>query len=146
MFSKNKPSESIGLPKNQDSTTLIAPGTVIHGDVKFTGVMHMEGVVQGNITSEDGLLTIAGNGDVEGDIHAPRIVIDGSVRGNVYASEHLELVSGAVIEGNVFYQVIEMAKGAQVNGGLKHYANGIPEQQSLPKQIPIDDAAELVEG
>ena len=146
MFSKSKSSESVNLTRMQDSTTLVAPGTVIQGHVKFTGVMLLEGAVQGNIASEEGLLTVAKNGDVEGDIHAPKVVIDGTVRGNVYASEHLELACGAVIEGNVFYQVIEMAKGAQVNGALKHYANGIPEQQSLPKQISMNDNSELVEG
>lgn len=145
MFSKSKSSEPVNITKTQDSTTLISSDTAIQGNVKFTGVMHLEGAVQGNITSEDGLLAVAKSGDVEGDIHAPRIVIDGTVRGNVYASEHLELVSGAVIEGNVFYQVIEMAKGAQVNGGLKHYANGIPEQRSLPKQIPMNDSAKIAQ-
>ena len=117
MFSKSKTSEPARIGKTGDNTTLIAAGTVIQGNMTFSGVMHLEGAVQGNIASQDGLLTVAGHGDVEGDIHAARIVIDGNVRGNVYASEHLELAAGAVIEGNVFYQVIEMAKGAQVNGG-----------------------------
>lgn len=144
MFSKSKTSESANVGNIKDNTTLIAPGTVIQGDVRFSGVMHLEGAVQGNIASKDGLLTVADNGDVEGDVHAARIVIDGNVRGNVYASEHLELAAGAVIEGNVFYQVIEMAKGAQVNGGLKHYANGMPEIQSLPEQVEV--CVEAVDG
>ena len=144
MFSKNKTSEPANAANSKDNTTLIAPGTVIHGNVRFFGIMHLEGSVQGNIASEDGLLTVAGNGDVEGDIHAARVVIDGNVRGNVYASEHLELAAGAVIEGNVFYQVVEMAKGAQVNGGLKHYANGMPETPSLPGQVEV--CVEAVDG
>ena len=144
MFSKSKTSESANIANTKDNTTLIAAGTVIQGNIRFSGAMHLEGDVQGNIASENGFLTVAGNGDVEGDIHVARIVIDGKVRGNVYASEHLELAAGAVIEGNVFYQVIEMAKGAQVNGGLKHYANGMPEVRSLPGQVEV--CVEAIDG
>ena len=145
MFNKSKSPESANVPGSQNNTTLIAPDTVIQGGIRFTGVMHLEGSVQGNIASENGQLTVAG-GNIEGDVHAARILIDGNVRGNVYASEHLELLPGAVIEGNVFYQVIEMAKGAQVNGGLKHYANGMPEVQLLPKQVEVEVCAEAVDS
>src|SRR5690625_6325461 len=46
------------------------------------------------------------------------VIINGNVTGNVYSSKHVELAAKAVVEGNVHYQLIEMVKGAQVNGSL----------------------------
>ena len=123
MFSKSKTTVSNSVDKH-GSTTLISSDTTITGDIHFTGSVHVEGRVKGNVSSEQGLLTIAQNGSVEGDVRAQRVVIDGHVCGNVLAEEHLELASRAVITGNVFYNVIEMTKGSQVNGSLEYSPTG----------------------
>ena len=47
-------------------------------------------------------------------------VINGSIEGNVYATEKLELSAKARIKGNVHYNVLEMASGAAVNGNMLH--------------------------
>ncbi|WP_067519355.1 bactofilin family protein [Endozoicomonas ascidiicola] len=121
MFSKSK--ETVSNVKS-GSTTLISAETAITGDINFSGTVHIEGRVKGNISAEHGILTIAHSAAIEGDIRAQRVVIDGHVRGNVFAEEHLELASRAVITGNVFYSVIEMTKGSQVNGSLEYHPNG----------------------
>jgi len=58
------------------------------------------------------------HGEVIGEIHVPHIVINGVVRGNVYAGEHIELASKAMVNGNVYYKSMEMMLGAQINGSL----------------------------
>lgn len=101
--------------------TLISKGTSIVGDVHFTGDLQIEGKVKGNIIVEgggDAKLVVADKGTVEGEIRVPMVVINGKVVGNVYSSKHVELAAKAVVEGNVHYQLIEMVKGAQVNGSL----------------------------
>ena len=61
MFKKAK---SFKLRENREScTTLIAKGTRISGRVSFDGTLHIEGIVQGNINGESGLLTIANKVD-----------------------------------------------------------------------------------
>ena len=136
MFSKNKSLAKTTPPaakakSSQSQTTLISGDTVIEGDITFSGTIHLEGRVTGNVTAEDGLLTIAHNGRVDGDIRAPRIVVDGHICGNVYADQHLELAARAVITGNVFYSVIEMAQGSQVNGSLEYHPDGVPDVRPL---------------
>ena len=104
-------------------TTLISPETVIIGDVHFCGNLDVEGLVQGNIAAQpgkDALLRIVGKGRVEGEIRVPRVIINGEVQGNVYATRHLELAPKSRIEGNVFYAMVEMTAGAEVNGSLNH--------------------------
>ncbi|MDH4041453.1 MAG: polymer-forming cytoskeletal protein [Gammaproteobacteria bacterium] len=107
-------------------TTLVSTDTVILGDIRFSGVLDIEGLVQGNIIAEPGkeaLVRVVDKGRVEGEIRSPSVVINGSVQGNVYATKHLELAARARVEGNVFYVLVEMAAGAEVNGSLSHIAD-----------------------
>nr|WP_281417032.1 polymer-forming cytoskeletal protein [Kistimonas asteriae] len=125
MWGKSKSAEkpvntTKAVARNSDATTLISHGTEIHGDVRFHGSMHVEGRIVGDVVSDDGVLRLAEAGSIEGDIHAPNVVVNGKVKGNVYATERLELAAKAEISGNVHYALIEMVMGAQVNGSLEH--------------------------
>ncbi len=103
------------------STTLISLSTELVGDIHFKGNLEIEGRVKGNIFAEagsDARVRVMEKGFVEGEINAPTIVINGSVKGDVFSSKHIELAAKASVAGNVHYNMIEMVKGAQVNGSL----------------------------
>ena len=103
--------------------TLIARNTAIEGKVKFTGVLTVEGVVVGDIVCTDGndsVVRITSDGKVRGEIRSPDVIINGHVQGDVYAAGQLVLASDAVVDGNVHYNLIEMEKGAQINGAMVH--------------------------
>lgn len=115
---KNKPN----LPDGQVDT-LIGPQVVIHGDLQFSGGLYIEGRVVGRVIAEEGqkaTLTLAEQGSIEGEVHAPVVVINGRLDGDVHAAERVELASKARVRGNVHYQVVEMAAGATVTGRLLH--------------------------
>lgn len=102
-------------------TTLISKNTEIVGDVHFSGALMIEGHVKGNVYATDtegAQARVLESGRVEGDIRVPTLVINGNVAGDVHSTKHIELASKAVINGNVHYVLIEMVKGAQVNGSL----------------------------
>lgn len=104
-------------------TTLISRDTVIVGDIRFSGTLDIEGLVQGNILAlpgKDALVRVVDKGRVEGEVRAPSVVINGSVEGDVYSSKHLELAAKGQVQGNVFYTLVEMAAGSEVNGSLTH--------------------------
>lgn len=101
--------------------SLIGPQTTVKGDLAFAGGLHVNGQIIGHVTtSDDGshMLTLASQGTIEGDVRVARIVLDGTVKGDVYASEHIELAANARVYGDVHYRLIEMAMGAEVNGKL----------------------------
>lgn len=100
--------------------TLIGAGTTIAGDLEFTGGLHIDGSVKGTVkaTESNASLTLSQQGRLEGEVHAPHIVLDGVVEGDLYAIEKLELAGNARIHGNVYYNLIEIAVGAEVNGQL----------------------------
>jgi len=119
-------------------STIIGQGTKIYGDIDFTGGLHVDGHIVGNIAAlkdDKASITISEHGFVEGEIHIPNIIVNGKVEGNIYSSNHLELVKKARIHGNVYYNVIEIAVGAEVNGNLEHgktMLEELEEQHSLP--------------
>nr|VFK01299.1 MAG: protein CcmA, bactofilin family [Candidatus Kentron sp. LFY]VFK21057.1 MAG: protein CcmA, bactofilin family [Candidatus Kentron sp. LFY] len=106
--------------KNIKITTLIGHDAELRGDIHFVGGLHVDGAIFGNVISEDpaSLVTLSDQGAIEGEVRVPHVVISGTVIGSVYARNHLELSSSARISGSVYYTVIEMAMGAEVNGNL----------------------------
>lgn len=115
---KNKPARPVG-----QVDTLIGPQVVIHGDVHFSGGLYVEGRIIGKVIAEDAaraMITLAEQGSVEGEIHAPVVVINGRVDGDVYATERIELAAKARVQGNVHYKVVEMAAGSVLTGRLLH--------------------------
>jgi cytoskeletal protein CcmA (bactofilin family) len=126
MFNSSK-RESRNGAGNAETTSL----TEIRGDVQFSGRLHIDGKVEGSIRADsaDAVLTLSDHAQIIGEIQAPHIVINGAVTGDVTAGERLELASGARVEGNVYYKVLEMSAGAQINGKMVHRAE--PPRQLL---------------
>ncbi len=110
--------------KSSKIDTLIGKGVEITGDIKFNGGLHLDGAITGNVSTADAtegtVLVISDRGRIEGDVHVAYAVINGEVKGNVYASEKLELSARARISGNVEYNLLEMASGAEINGAMLH--------------------------
>lgn len=109
--------------KQREIGTLLGAATRIIGDIEFKGGLHLDGRVQGNIVStpgEDAVLSVSPQGVVEGNVAVPEVVLNGTVKGDVVANERVELGATARVVGNVIYNLIEMASGAEVNGKLIH--------------------------
>jgi len=66
------------------------------------------------------VLSISERGCVEGAVVVPHVVLNGTVRGDVRATERVQLGPKARVVGNVQYKLIEMSIGAEVNGKLIH--------------------------
>ncbi|MBU6421340.1 MAG: polymer-forming cytoskeletal protein [Gammaproteobacteria bacterium] len=107
--------------------TLVGRNTEIHGDVQFSGGLHVDGNIHGNVTAGDGgesVLSLSQHGLIKGEIRVPHVTINGAVEGNVYASQRLELGAEARVTGDVQYNLIEMAVGATVDGKMVHKPAG----------------------
>lgn len=108
---------------NTDFETLIGKNSVLTGDLNFQGGLHIDGTIKGNVNAEtgsDAVVTISENGKVEGEIRAPRVVIDGALNGDVHATDRVELASKARVQGNIYYKSVQMALGARVNGSMSY--------------------------
>lgn len=126
--------------------TLIGPRVVIRGDITFSGGLYVEGTIQGSVIAEEGctdaVVTLSDKGVIEGEVRAPNVVVNGQLRGDVYASGHIELAANARVEGNVYYQVVQMAAGAMLTGRLIHGELPAPKQLPKPEVVKkLEDAA-----
>jgi cytoskeletal protein CcmA (bactofilin family) len=103
--------------------TIIGQQTRIEGNVHFTGGLLVDGRIKGNIIAEAksaSVLTVSEHGSIEGDVQVPTVIMNGTVTGDVRSDERIELAANARVDGDVYYQLIEMAMGAAVNGSLVH--------------------------
>lgn len=128
--------------KSSKIDTLIGQGVDVTGDVKFQGGLHLDGVLKGNVSTADNaegtVLVISERGRVEGDVHVAYAVINGEVSGNVYASEKLELSANARISGNVEYNLLEMASGAEINGQMLHNVSAKKFLENKKEEAPVN--------
>ncbi len=103
--------------------SLVGVGTVICGDVTFSGGLRVDGEIRGNVRGAEGqasTLVISEHARIEGEIDVAHLVINGTVIGPVRSKEFLELQSKARVTGDVEYNALEMHLGAVVQGRLVH--------------------------
>jgi cytoskeletal protein CcmA (bactofilin family) len=123
--------------------TLVGSNSRVNGDLHFEGGCHIDGTVKGSISADpdsSSALSISEDGGVEGGVAVPYVVLHGIVRGDVYASQRVELGPTARVIGNVYYNLIEMAIGAEINGKLVHQPAGqVPllERTSSTAESPV---------
>jgi cytoskeletal protein CcmA (bactofilin family) len=103
--------------------SLIGVGSVIEGNITFSGGLRVDGHVKGNIKAmgnKPGTLVLSELAKVEGEIEVAHVVVNGTVAGPVRASEYLELLPKARVTGDVSYKSIEVHVGAIVMGRMIH--------------------------
>ena len=119
--------------------SLIGTGTLIEGDISFTGGLRIDGHVKGNVKAtgnKPGTLVVSELAKVEGDIDVAHVVINGTVAGPVRGSEYVELLPKARVTGNVSYKSIEIHVGAIVMGQLMYES-----QQKNEKVVELKPAS-----
>jgi cytoskeletal protein CcmA (bactofilin family) len=127
--------------------TVIGQDTQVSGNLNFAGGLHLDGRIVGNVSGQgDGqsTLVVSEHGVIEGDVRVDNLILGGTVRGDVYAREHAELATDAKVTGTVYYKLLEMAMGAEVNGQLVHEdersldAAATPATSAVGEEIPPD--------
>ena len=101
--------------------TLLGKAARVQGDLDFEGGLHLDGRISGAVRSDDARdssLSVSETGSIDGPVHVPNVVLNGTIRGDIHARERIVLGATARVEGNVYYGVIEMTLGAQIIGKL----------------------------
>jgi cytoskeletal protein CcmA (bactofilin family) len=124
---KNRP----GMP----IATLIGAGTRVTGNLEFSGGLHLDGRIVGDICGQPGgitSLTVGAEAEIEGSVSVDDLILNGKVLGDIVARERVELGAAAQVDGNLSYKVLQMAAGARVNGRLIHQPGA---QAALPAPV-----------
>ena len=104
---------------NTDGTSLsvISSGMRIVGDVESSGIMKIDGRIEGSVIHARQVLLGRG-AHVKGNIVGDEVVVGGTVDGGVRASERLELQATAVVNGDIETKSIVVLEGARINGSV----------------------------
>jgi cytoskeletal protein CcmA (bactofilin family) len=96
----------------------IGKSVVIKGDLQGSEDLTIEGQVEGTIQLNDHVLTVGANGRLKAQVFAKTVIVLGTVRGNVSASEKVDIRDGATVDGDVVAPRVAIAEGAQFHGSV----------------------------
>lgn len=119
IFTKDQPAGRPARAGASDTAlSIISAGTVITGDIECSGVLKVEGQIDGSVTQARQVM-LAREGAVRGNVNAVEVVVGGTIDGNVTATDRLELQSSATVNGDITTKSIVVMEGARINGGVK---------------------------
>jgi cytoskeletal protein CcmA (bactofilin family) len=101
-----------------NTLSIISAGTTVSGDIECSGVLKVEGRIEGSVTRARQVM-LAKEGAIHGDVTANEIVVGGVIDGAVTAGERLELQTTAVVNGEIATRSIVVMEGARINGGVR---------------------------
>src|SRR5271154_6744340 len=107
----------------------IGKSLVIKGEVTGSESLYIDGRVEGSINLAGNRVTIGRNGVVAANINAREIVVLGKVRGNLTASDRVDIRSDGSLTGDVVAARISIEDGAYFKGGIDIRKGGQPTQQ-----------------
>jgi cytoskeletal protein CcmA (bactofilin family) len=105
--------------------TLIGRNANMEGRITFSDGIRIDGRITGDISVErgaSGSIAIGPDAQVQGNISAQRVLIAGTVIGDIHASQSVHLLASARVTGDIAYAQLSISPGAQVNGTLHDVA------------------------
>jgi cytoskeletal protein CcmA (bactofilin family) len=120
----------------------IGKSLVIKGEVTGSESLYIDGRVEGSISLAGNRVTIGRNGVVAANINAREIVVLGKVRGNLTASDRVDIRSDGSLTGDVVAARISIEDGAFFKGGIDIRKGGQPTQQKAngeDKSVPAPE-------
>jgi cytoskeletal protein CcmA (bactofilin family) len=97
----------------------VGTGTTVQGEATFRGMMRIDGHLIGSIKSEDGTLIISSGGKVDATIAVAVANVNGTVRGDIIATERIELGRSAHVTGNISAPSLIIEQGAMFDGNCR---------------------------
>ena len=111
----NPPMES---PATAHALSVIGPRLAFRGKLTAEEDLLIQGRIEGSIHHSGTNLTIGAHGEVKADIVARKVIIQGAVQGDVWASDAITIEASARVQGNLFAARVTIKEGAQFKGAI----------------------------
>ncbi len=121
-------------PADAGALSIIAGGMRVQGDITASGIIKIDGTVQGSVASQRQVM-IGRGASVTGDIVADEVVLAGTVTGNIQARSRLELQGSAIVHGDITTRAIVVLEGAVINGALTMEGSGVGGGARVPVEV-----------
>jgi cytoskeletal protein CcmA (bactofilin family) len=129
-------------PTSADRAT-ISKSLQIKGEVICSESLYVEGTVEGAIYSPDRRITVGRGAQVSANIIAGEVVVLGKLRGNIYASDRVDLRSEGSVTGDVVAQRITVGDGAFFDGGIHIGKPGQQKDRDVRAEISSNESRKV---
>ncbi len=126
---------------DQSNKNSLANDVEIKGSIKFANEFTFDGKLEGEITSNDGILTVGESGDVHGEVKAKSVIVMGKVHGNITVNERCELRSRSQLIGDLRAARLIIEEGATFVGKSEVSPNKGMLKELGPKEKPQEVGA-----
>ncbi len=109
--------------EKSDIKAFLGPGSQFEGKLLFDEIVRIDGVFRGEILSKDTLI-IGQTADIQAEVTVGTLIVSGRFKGNVKATNKVELRAPAQMEGSVEAPVLIVEEGVILNGTLAMGQNG----------------------
>jgi cytoskeletal protein CcmA (bactofilin family) len=123
----------------------IGKGLFIKGEISGSESLFIDGKVEGSINLPGNRVTVGRNGQVAASVTAREIVVLGKIRGNVVASDRVDIRAEGALTGDVTAARISIEDGAFFKGGIdirKPDAKPVNSAVTVPPSVPAPAPAE----
>ena len=115
----------------------------INGDLQGEEDLRIEGEVNGTIRLNNNTVTVGQEGKVKADVFAKAVAVEGSVEGDLYGAEHINVRKSAKVQGNIYSPRVSLEDGARFKGSIEMDPEAVKKAlgDSKPAQAPPPKSA-----
>jgi cytoskeletal protein CcmA (bactofilin family) len=121
---------SAGAKGGIQSMAAIGKSIIFKGELTGDEDLEIEGQVEGNVRLTNNQLTIGANGRLTAQVVAKSIIVIGRVKGNLTATERIEIQATGIVEGDVKAPRLNVQEGAVLNGGIDMSASAAADKSA----------------
>ena len=138
------PVYSAPAPQMNANASRVGPGLKIHGVISGESDLIVEGETNGKIYLANARVTVAKSGRVQADIEGLEINIEGTVQGNLKASDRIRLGAASNVQGSLITPRFAIEDGARLRGKVEMSRPGeTPMQSKVSESKPTAKPAEV---
>jgi len=96
----------------------LGPTSAVTGTLTADEDVRIDGRVNGTVTVKEATLTLGAAAHIKADVHGTRVIVHGTVRGSIVATERIELAATATVTGSLSAIQVVLVDGAQFDGAI----------------------------
>jgi cytoskeletal protein CcmA (bactofilin family) len=119
-------------------SAFIGTGVTFKGVITYSGTVRIDGSLDGEIHADGGLL-VGSEGVITAKVAAGSVVCEGTITGDIQATERITLLAPAVVQGSLKTPNLSIEEGVRLNGTLEMTAPVVVQQEPSrgPKLYPV---------
>jgi cytoskeletal protein CcmA (bactofilin family) len=129
------PPRAGGIARSRDAA-VVGPSIHIEGTLRGEEDLIIEGRVSGTVKLQGHSLTVGTHGQINADIYAHTVVVEGTVEGNLFGAERVVIRQSANIRGNITAPRVSLEEGARFKGAIEMDAQAIEDAMGTSKSRP----------